>query len=92
VAIRALAVKRGRIQRLEIEELEVGRLHVRELVERWEGGLIGPEQAKLAVRYAKGKEEQGHVPFGNRKTIPSCGAVDGPPHRALSAVIGRLWR
>jgi hypothetical protein len=32
-------VKRGRIQRLEIEELEVGRLHVRELVERWEGGL-----------------------------------------------------
>jgi hypothetical protein len=32
VAIRALAVKRGRIQRLEIEELEVGRPHVRELV------------------------------------------------------------
>jgi len=32
VAIRALAVKRGRIQCLEIEELEVGRLHVRELV------------------------------------------------------------
>ena len=28
----ALAVKRGRIGRLEIEELEVGRLHVRELV------------------------------------------------------------
>jgi len=25
-------VKRGRIQRLDIEELEVGRLHVRELV------------------------------------------------------------
>jgi hypothetical protein len=25
-------VKRGRIQRLNIEELEVGRLHVRELV------------------------------------------------------------
>jgi hypothetical protein len=29
MAIRALAMKRGRIQRLEIEELEVGRLHVR---------------------------------------------------------------
>ena len=28
----ALAVKRGRIQRLDIAELEVGRLHVRELV------------------------------------------------------------
>ena len=28
----ALAVKRGRIQRLDIEELAVGRLHVRELV------------------------------------------------------------
>jgi len=25
--------------------------------ERWEGGLIGAEQAKKAVRYAKGKEE-----------------------------------
>ena len=24
--------------------------------ERWEGGLIGAEQAKLALRYAKGKE------------------------------------
>jgi hypothetical protein len=32
VTIRALAVKRGRIQRLEIEELEIGGLHVRELV------------------------------------------------------------
>ena len=32
VAIRALAVKRGKIQHLSIEELEVGRLHVRELV------------------------------------------------------------
>ena len=32
MAIRTLAVKRGRIQHLEIEELEVGRLHVRELV------------------------------------------------------------
>jgi hypothetical protein len=32
VAIRALAVKRGRIQRLGIEELEVGGPHVRELV------------------------------------------------------------
>jgi len=32
VTIRVLAVKRGRIQRLEIEELEVGRLHVRELL------------------------------------------------------------
>jgi hypothetical protein len=32
VTIRALAVKRGRIQRLEIEKLEVRRLHVRELV------------------------------------------------------------
>jgi hypothetical protein len=31
-AIRVLAVKRGRIERLNIEELEVGRLHVRELV------------------------------------------------------------
>jgi hypothetical protein len=31
VAIRALAVKRGRIQRLELQELEVGGLHVREL-------------------------------------------------------------
>jgi hypothetical protein len=32
LAIRALAVKRGRIARLNIEGLEVGRLHVRELV------------------------------------------------------------
>jgi hypothetical protein len=32
MAIRALAVKWGRIQRLEIKELEVGRPHVRELV------------------------------------------------------------
>jgi hypothetical protein len=32
LAIRALAVKRGRIAHLNIEELEVGRLHVRELV------------------------------------------------------------
>jgi hypothetical protein len=31
-AIRALAVKRGKIGRLDIEELEVGRLHVKELV------------------------------------------------------------
>jgi hypothetical protein len=32
LAIRALAVKRGRIGRLDIEDLEVGRLHVREMV------------------------------------------------------------
>jgi hypothetical protein len=32
LAIRALAVKRGRIQCLDIGELEVSRLHVRELV------------------------------------------------------------
>ena len=37
-------------------------------------------------------QEQGHVPFTNRETIPSCCACDGPPHGAFFAVIGRLWR
>ncbi len=32
MAIRSLAVKRGKIGRLSIEELEVGRLRVRELI------------------------------------------------------------
>jgi hypothetical protein len=32
LTIRALAIKKGRIKRLDIEELEVGRLRVRELV------------------------------------------------------------
>jgi hypothetical protein len=32
LAIRTLVVNRGRIERLNIEELEVGRPHVRELV------------------------------------------------------------
>ncbi len=32
LAIRAFAVKRGRIARLNMEVLEVGRLHARELV------------------------------------------------------------
>jgi hypothetical protein len=30
--MRALAVKHGKVKRLDIEELEIGRLHVREMV------------------------------------------------------------
>jgi hypothetical protein len=37
-------VKRGKIQRLDIEELEVGRLHVRELVVEQERRPIVVEQ------------------------------------------------
>jgi hypothetical protein len=59
MAIRALAVKRGRIQRLEMEVSNVatseGFAEDPHKDQRWEGGLIGAEQAKLAVRYAKEK-------------------------------------
>jgi hypothetical protein len=49
LAIRALAVKRGRIQRLDIEDLEVGRLRVRELVvEQERRPVVEQEQAPPA--------------------------------------------
>ena len=47
MTIRVLTVKRGRIERLNIEELEVGRLYVREVV-------VDQEQRDIVTALIKG--------------------------------------
>jgi hypothetical protein len=49
--------------------------------ERWEGGLIGAEQANLADRYAKDKEERKEKAMSNER---GGGSANGALQQSLS--------